>query len=75
MIVYDGQEYETQSDIPDFGSIKCISNEGKKRQYLLKEADSDKLALITYVGDGSTARVVDGEQDFYTFLDGEWYKA
>lgn len=74
MFEVDGQEYMKKEDIPDLGSIRCVGHEGKTRRYVLKEADTDKLALINYVGDGSTARVVDGEQDFYTFLDGEWHK-
>ena len=74
MIFYDGQIYEKQSDVPELGSIRCVSNEGNKRNYILKEEDADKLSLITYVEDGSTARVVDGEQDYYTFLCGEWFK-
>lgn len=75
MVIHDGQQYESKADVPDLGSIRCVSNEGKKRNYILKEADADKLALITYVADGSTARVVDGDQDYYTFLCGEWFKA
>lgn len=74
MIINDGQEYTKQSDIPDLGSIRCMSHEGNKRNYILKEIDVEKLALINYVADGSTARVLDGEQDYYTFLDGEWIK-
>ncbi len=74
MIIHDGQEYTKQSDVPDLGSIRCVSHEEKTRNYILKEVDADKLKLITYVADGSTARVLDGEQDYYTFLCGEWVK-
>lgn len=75
MFIFDGQIYESENEVPSFGSIRCVSTDDDKRNYILKEEDVDKLlSLINYVGDGSTARVVDGEQDFYTFLCGEWYK-
>ncbi len=77
MYIYDGQEYQEKKDIPNLGSIRC-TNASKEnvRNYILKEEDTSKLLnIVTYVGDGSTARVVDGEQDFYTFLCGKWYKA
>lgn len=76
MIIYDGQEYLDKEHVPDFGSIRCITPNEKIKSYILKEEDVNKLlTLVTYAEDGATARVVDGEQDFYTFLCGEWYKA
>ena len=76
MYIYDNQEYLDEEHVPDFGSIRCTTPNSKVKSYILKEVDVDKLLkLVTYVADGSTARVVDGDQDFYTFLCGKWYKA
>lgn len=75
MIVQDGKAYANSSDVPDLGSIRCVGSEGNRRSYILKESDVSKLSNINYVADGSTARVVDGEHDFYTFLCGEWFKS
>ncbi len=75
MYVYDGIAYKDEASVPDFGSIRCITPNERIRSYILKEEDVDKLSLLsTYVEDGTTARVVDGEQDYYTFLCGQWYK-
>lgn len=55
MIVYDGQVYEKESDIPDMGSLVCVSVEGNIRGYEGKYVDRNKLPKYDNLATGSKA--------------------
>lgn len=58
MVYYDGQVYESETDIPDFGSIECTAvTDYNKRQYQALQADLIKLPK--YVSTGSTCIMID----------------
>lgn len=57
MYYYDGQAYETEADVPDFGSIEFLRSEGPRRQYQAKQADFAKLPK--YVHSGSECIMID----------------
>ena len=84
MYYYMDMAFPSESDVPDFGSIKLYyigepvhgyQNHGIKkiRGYTLLSDDIPKLDLITNAADGSQALVVDA-REIYLLCDGEWYK-
>ena len=42
-VVFDGQTYENENDIPDMGSIQCVEVRGNQRDYQGFVQDSQKL--------------------------------
>lgn len=72
--VYDGQTYQPGEEIPDLGSLVCVSVQNGKRCYEGKVVDQSKLP--TYVDDGSSALLYDGAgtTKVFHFLDGQWYE-
>lgn len=60
----DGQIYKPGQDVPDMGSLVCVSSEGNIRSYEGLAADIQKLPL--YVGTGSSFLASD-TGDYYKF--------
>jgi len=75
MKIVDGIAYQ-DDEAPDLGSIECIETDDRKRNYQLLSADVDKLnTIITYVGAGSSALVLDtGEVYMFHEKSTTWYK-
>lgn len=71
---YDGQLYLPGDELPDLGSLVCVSDQGGKRSY--EGLASDYAKLPTYVQDGSSALLYDGAgtTKVYHFLNGIWYE-
>lgn len=46
-IVQDGHTYEAGEDVPDMGTIKCVSVKGNIRDYEGMSYDLDKLKAIS----------------------------
>ena len=59
MVVYDGQTYESQDQVPDLGSWECVDVEGTKRKYYGLSHDVDKLPKYDNLGTGYCALCVD----------------
>lgn len=62
MYIIDGQEYETQEDAPDLGSLIGTQNEDGTRSYKGKWEDKDKLPKYPSLKTGSSAFLFDGEK-------------
>lgn len=58
-VVFDGQTYENESEIPDMGSIQCVEVRGNQRDYQGFTADKLKLPKYATLGTGSTATLID----------------
>ena len=82
MYIYMGMFFNSQQDVPDFGSIAMYYvgtkdlgyvEEGHKRfrKYTFQSTDLNKLSLITNAIDGSEAFAVDTGTT-YVLYDGEW---
>lgn len=82
MYIYMGMFFNSQQDVPDFGSIAMYFvgtkdlgyvEEGHKRfrKYTFQSTDLNKLSLITNAIDGSEAFAVDTGTT-YVLYDGQW---
>ena len=82
MYIYMGMFFNSQQDVPDFGSIAMYFvgtkdlgyvEEGHKRfrKYTFQSTDLSKLSLITNAIDGSEAFAVDTGTT-YVLYDGQW---
>ena len=58
-VVFDGQTYENENDIPDMGSIQCVEVRGNQRDYQGFVQDSQKLPKYDDLGTGSNATFID----------------
>ena len=58
-VVFDGQTYENENDIPDMGSIQCVEVRGNQRDYQGFVQDSQKLPKYDDLGTGSNAILID----------------
>lgn len=58
-VVVDGVSYEPGWEVPDLGSVSCISAKGMLRNYTLLSEDVDKLPTYDNLKSGSTALAVD----------------
>ena len=58
-VVFDGQTYENESEIPDMGSIQCVEVRGNQRDYQGFVKDSQKLPKYDDLGTGSSATLFD----------------
>ena len=58
-VVFDGQTYENENDIPDMGSIQCVEVRGNQRDYQGFVQDSQKLPKYDDLGTGSNAALID----------------
>ena len=58
-VVFDGQTYENENDIPDMGSIQCVEARGNQRDYQGFVQDSQKLPKYDDLGTGSNATLID----------------
>jgi len=76
-IIVDGQVYEREQDVPEFGSIECVGVDGQSnvRQYQCLSADVSKLnQFLTYPASGSTCLVLDTSQMYVFSKSSEtWY--
>lgn len=59
MIKFDGQLYESESQIPDIGSWECVEEKAGQRQYWGLFADVSKLPKYDTLRTGSTALCLD----------------
>lgn len=57
--IYDGHLYVSGSEIPDLGSLVCISSNGNIRNYEGKYSDKAKLPKYDDLGTGSSAFLSD----------------
>lgn len=73
IVKQDGQYYRSGEDVPDMGSIVCVSTNGNVRNYEGLSKDVDKLPH--YVGTGSSFMATD-TSDIYKFekTKNEWVK-
>lgn len=73
LTMQDGQLYYPGDEIPDLGSLRCVSESGGQRTY---EGDpADELKLPSYAGDGSTALLYNGTTTkVLKCRDGVWYE-
>lgn len=74
--VIDGQTYKPGDDLPDLGSLVCVSSDGNMRDYEGLLSDASKLPH--YVESGSSALLYDGQgntevYEFHKPTD-TWYK-
>lgn len=58
-VVFDGQTYKNENDIPDMGSIQCVEVRGNQRDYQGFVQDSQKLPKYDNLGTGSNATLID----------------
>jgi hypothetical protein len=58
-VVFDGQTYENENEIPNMGSIQCVEVRGTQRDYQGFTADKLKLPKYDNLGTGSTATLID----------------
>jgi len=58
-VVFDGQTYENESEIPDMGSIQCVEVRGNQRDYQGFVQDSQKLPKYDDLATGSSAILID----------------
>lgn len=58
-VVFDGQTYENENDIPDMGSIQCVEVRGNQRDYQGFVQDAQKLPKYDDLGTGSNAILID----------------
>ena len=58
-VVFDGQIYENENDIPDMGSIQCVEVRGNQRDYQGFVQDKQKLPKYDDLATGSSAKLVD----------------
>lgn len=72
-VMFDGETYEPGEEIPDMGSLVCVSFNGKKRDYEGLQKDLDKLP--SYVDTGSSCFMID-TGNYYKFekTTGVWYE-
>ena len=75
-VVVDGQIYKPGDDLPDLGSLVCVSSDGNMRDYEGLLSDASKLPH--YVESGSSALLYDGQgnTEVYEFHKptNTWYK-
>lgn len=73
IVKQDGQYYISGKNVPDMGSIVCVSTNGNVRNYEGLSKDVDKLPH--YVGTGSSFMATD-TSDIYKFekTKNEWVK-
>lgn len=73
IVKQDGQYYRSGENVPDMGSIVCVSTNGNVRNYEGLSKDVDKLPH--YVGTGSSFMATD-TSDIYKFekTKNEWVK-
>lgn len=74
--VIDGQTYKSGDELPDLGSLVCVSSDGNMRDYEGLLSDASKLPH--YVESGSSALLYDGTgntevYEFHKPTD-TWYK-
>lgn len=74
-VTVDGQIYNIGEEIPDLGSLECISAIGNQREYRGLSADADKLPTYDDLATGSSCLMLD-TSDYYEFLRSNktWYK-
>lgn len=76
VMVVDGQTYYPGDELPDLGSLVCVSSDGNMRDY--EGLLSDALKLPHYVESGSSALLYDGQgnTEVYEFHKptNTWYK-
>ena len=74
--VIDGQTYKSGDELPDLGSLVCVSSDGNMRDY--EGLLSDVSKLPHYVESGSSALLYDGQgnTEVYEFHKptNTWYK-
>ena len=74
--VIDGQTYKSGDELPDLGSLVCVSSDGNMRDY--EGLLSDVSKLPHYVESGSSALLYDGQgnTEVYEFQKptNTWYK-
>lgn len=74
--VIDGQTYKSGDELPDLGSLVCVSSDGNMRDYEGLLSDASKLPH--YVESGSSALLYDGQgkTEVYEFHKptNTWYK-
>lgn len=74
-VVVDGVSYEPGVEVPDLGSITCISAKDMLRNYTLLSKDVDKLPTYDNLKSGSTALVVDTSEVYvYELTTKTWYQ-
>lgn len=69
--IVNGEQYETEDKIPDFGSIKLQENTIRCQ---FDDKDRDKLDLLTRAGEGSLAYCTD-KKYWLTKHNGKWVEA
>lgn len=75
MFLFDGIEYEKESDIPNLGSIVATNAKGMLREYEGLSTDVDKLPKYATLRTGSTFFAIDtGEAYKYEATTKTWYK-
>ena len=65
MFNYDGQNYNSESEKPDLGSLRCIGVDGNQRYYAGKYEDRYKLPKYDNLATGSDATLVDNGNLIY----------
>lgn len=74
-VIVDGISYEPGEQVPDLGSISCISAKGMLRNYTLLSKDVDKLPTYDNLKSGSTALAVDTSEVYvYESTTKTWYQ-
>ncbi len=74
-VVVDGQTYQKGEEIPDLGSIECVSADGAKREYWGLSIDESKLPKYDNLATGSSCLMLDtGEYWGYISYNKTWYK-
>lgn len=48
MVIYDGQKYESEADIPDFGSIELVGIDGGKENIVQKRGFSNYQLMTIF---------------------------
>lgn len=73
-IIFDGQTYENEDEIPDLGSFVCTDADGNIRHYEGLSSDAPNK-LPHYVETGSSALCLDtGEYWKYLKSTDTWYQ-
>lgn len=75
MVIYDGQRYENEADVPDLGSLYCVEANGNQREYRGLSADASKLPKYDNLETGSSCLMLD-TKEYYEYLayNKTWYK-
>lgn len=74
-VIVDGISYEPGEEVPDLGSVSCISAKVMLRNYTLLSKDVDKLPTYDNLKSGSTALAVDTSEVYvYESTTKTWYQ-